>query len=147
VIEPLRVELVVRCPPDHAFTTFTEKASAWWPAQHTMSGERGLQIVFEPRVGGRIFERTPAGAELEWGEVTVWERPRRLGYLWHIATERADATDVEITFTPIADGVTRVEIVHGGWDRMGEKGRSWRDANRAGWDGTIPSFVEACARR
>ena len=146
MIEPLKVELVVRCPPEHAFATFTEKASAWWPPQHTVSGERGAKITFEPRVGGRIFEQTPQGAELEWGEVTVWEPPRRLGYLWHIATQRDEATNVEITFTPLEGASTRVEIVHGGWDRLGEKGQAWRDANRAGWDGTMPSFVEACAQ-
>ena len=33
-----------------------------------------------------------AGAEVEWGEVTAFEPPHRLAYLWHIRRDRADAT-------------------------------------------------------
>src|SRR4030081_3305000 len=80
MIEPLRMSFVVACRPDHAFDTWTTRASSWWPPDHTASGEAGAQIVLEPRVGGRIFERTPGGRELEWGEITEWDRPRRLRY-------------------------------------------------------------------
>ena len=68
----------------------------WWPPEHTALHEPGAEIVFEHRVGGRIFERTPQGDEIEWGEITEWEPPRRLRYRWHIATDPANATDVEI---------------------------------------------------
>ena len=78
--------------------------------------------MLEGRPGGRIFERTPAGDEHEWGEVTVWEPPTRLGYLWHLRRDRADATDVEIRFVDRGDGSTRVEIVHRGWERLGRRG-------------------------
>jgi hypothetical protein len=144
VIEPLRIAFEVRCPAAHAFETWTARTSAWWPRGASMSGEGGLQVVFEPRVGGRIFERTTSGRELDWGRVTAWEPPRRIGYLWHIATEPGDATDVEIVFTEQPDGSTRVEIEHGGWDRLGERGAPWRDANNAGWDGVLPDYVAAC---
>ena len=134
----------VGCSPDHAFRTWTARASAWWPLAHTASGEKGLEIVFEGRVGGRIFERTPAGQEIEWGEVTAWEPSRRLRYRWRIAAVPEDATDVEIVFNALAGGSTRVDVIHGGWERLGEKGISWRDVNRGGWDGVLPHYVEAC---
>ena len=51
-------------------------------------------------VGGRIYERMTAGDEHEWGEVTAFEPPLRLSYLWHIRRDRADATEVAISFTP-----------------------------------------------
>jgi Activator of Hsp90 ATPase homolog 1-like protein len=147
-IEPLRYAIEVACPTDHAFAVWTEKASSWWPPSHTMGGQPGMTVVFEGRVGGRIYERTAAGAEHEWGEVTIWEPPRRLGYLWHIATDRADATEVEIKFVEVVagdDARTRVEIEHRGWERLGERGPSWRDANEWGWDGVLPPYSEACA--
>lgn len=61
MIEPLRMSFVVACPADHAFAVWTQRASSWWPVTHTVTGERGLEVVFECRPGGRIFERTRAG--------------------------------------------------------------------------------------
>lgn len=139
------MSFVVACPAEHAFDTWTRKATAWWPPEHTVSHERGAAIVFEPRAGGRIFERTSDGGEIEWGEIVEWDPPRRLRYLWHIATDRQHATDVEIIFREQPDATTRVEIEHGGWDRLGDIGSSLREANHAGWDGVLPSYTEACA--
>ena len=145
MIEPLRFSFDVRCPVDHAFDVWTARASQWWPKAHTISQESGLQVVFEGRSGGRIYERTATGREIEWGEVTVWEPPRRLAYLWFIATDRASATEVEITFSDLGDGGTQVHIEHAGWERLGERGGGWRSVNRGGWDGTLPAYVAACA--
>jgi uncharacterized protein YndB with AHSA1/START domain len=146
VIDPLRISFEVACDVDHAFTTWTERASAWWPRAHTMAQNVVETIVFEPRVGGRVFERTHNGEENEWGEVTAWEPPRRLAYLWHIATDRASATDVEIRFVELGPGSTRVEIEHGGWDRLGpDRAGAWRAENQGGWDGVLPDYIAACA--
>ena len=146
MIEPLRLSLVVQCPAGHAFTVWTAKTSRWWPVSHTVTEEAGLEVLFEPRVGGRIFERTSAGAEVDWGEVTAWDPPRRLGYLWHLNADRSDATDVEITFVDQGDNTTRVEIEHRGWERLGDRGQTWRDRNHVGWGGVLSHFVEACVR-
>jgi hypothetical protein len=131
---------------EHAFHVWTAETSRWWPVTHTVTAETGLEVVFEAGPGGRIFERTPAGVEVDWGEITVWEPPRRLGYLWHIRADRADATEVEIAFSDHGDATTRVEIEHRGWERLGTRGPGWRDANRAGWDGVLPDYVSACSR-
>ena len=144
IVEPLRFAFDVECPLEDAFDLWTRRTSSWWPRSHTVTGERGLQVIFEGRPGGRIFERTPAGHEVEWGEITVWEPPRRLRYFWHIATDPANATDVEIVFHGLPDSSTRVEIEHSGWERLGEIGTTWRDANHAGWDGVLPSYTASC---
>jgi hypothetical protein len=131
MIEPLRLSLIVRCPAAHAFEVWTARASHWWPRSHTVTEERGLQIVFEPRPGGRIYERTVSGVEVDWGQITVWEPPRRLAYQWH-------------TFVEERDGTTRVEIEHRGWERLGAGGPARRDANRSGWAAVLPPFATAC---
>jgi hypothetical protein len=146
MIEPLRMGFDVDCPVEHAFDLWTRRTSSWWPVPHTVTAEPGLKVIFEGRKGGRIFERTPGGREVEWGEITVWEPPVRLCYLWHIATDRSDATEVEIRFSQRGETATRIDIEHRGWERLGARGASWRDANRAGWDGVLPHFVGACAR-
>jgi hypothetical protein len=94
-------------------------------------------------LGGRLFERTPDGTEIDWGEITLWSPPRRLGYLWHIGRDRTDATDVELTFVDLGNGRTRLDIVHSGWDRLGTEGPAWRQANTSGWDALIPRLVAA----
>jgi len=142
VIEPLRIQFEVACTPEHAFEVWTTQTSRWWPSGHSVSGAP-VAVLIEPGVGGRIYERTAEGGEIDWGEVTVWDPPRRLGYLWHIRRDRTDATDVVISF--LAEGEsTRVEIEHRGWERLGAQGEAWRDANRAGWAGLLPHFVSAC---
>lgn len=142
-MEPLELEFDVACSPQHAFDTWALDTAGWWPASHSVSTDPGLVVRLEPRVGGRIFERTPSGDEHEWGEVTVWEPPERLAYLWHLRQDRDDATQVEITFTG-SEQRTTVRIIHSGWERLGAKGSDLRGRNRAGWDGLLPRYVAAC---
>jgi hypothetical protein len=144
LIEPLRITLTVRCAPEHAFRTWTERATVWWPPEHTVSHDPTAEIVFEPRLGGRIYERTSTGREIEWGEVTAWNPPERLCYRWWIAATPADATEVEIRFRAVG-AATEIVIEHGGWDRLGERGQPWRDANHVGWDGVLPAYARASA--
>lgn len=145
MIEPLRITLEVGCPPEQAFSLWTRRTSTWWPVSHTVSGHPGLEVVIEPHVGGRIFERTPDGEEHDWGRVTAWEPPRRLGYLWHLRQDRADATEVEITFLPADGRGTRLSIVHRGWDALGARGADQRERNQRGWGGLLGPFQAAAA--
>ncbi len=143
MIEPLRLSFDVDCGREHAFDVWTTRIDRWWPADHTVSGEKAAEVSLEGRVGGRILERTPDGYTHEWGEITVWEPPRRLAYLWYLRRDRADATEVEITFVDRGT-VTTVEIEHRGWDRLGAGGPGWREANRHGWGSLLPHYIEAC---
>jgi hypothetical protein len=143
VIEPLTYSFDVACSVHHAFETWTSKIDSWWPAGHTYSGEADASVVLEPRVGGRIYERTSDGAEHEWGEVTVWDPPVKFGYLWRLRKRREDGTDVEIRFTEVNDDATRVEIVHTGWERLGAGGSDWRERNTSGWSGVLPHYIAA----
>lgn len=95
------------------------------------------------RPGGRIYERTPAGVEHDWGEVLAWEPPARLAYLWHIYGQREDATQVDIRFAASGDATT-VTIVHRGWERLGARADDLRRRNVQGWDGLLPHYLRAC---
>ncbi|MEP7117794.1 MAG: SRPBCC family protein [Acidobacteriota bacterium] len=145
MIEPLRRSFVVRCGVTHAFDVFAAKTSLWWPHTHSVSQAPGITVMIEPMVGGRILERTPAGEEFEWGTVVAWDPPTRLSYSWHLRADRADATDVAITFTAIDLETTRVDILHSGWERLGDRGQARRDGNQKGWSGLLPHYVAACS--
>ena len=143
--EPLVLTFDVGCAPDRAFALWTSRIDTWWPADHTVTGRSDLSVVLETGVGGRIFERTPDGEEHDWGEVTVWDPPHLLCYLWHLRADRSDATDVAVRFVPRGPDATRVEIEHTGWERLGAAAGERRRRNRLGWESLVPHFVGATA--
>jgi uncharacterized protein YndB with AHSA1/START domain len=143
VTEPLRISFRVGAPPEQTFELWTARTSTWWPTSHTVSAQTGVEIIIEPGVGGRIYERTPEGDEHDWGQVTRWEPPHRIEYLWHLRQDRADATEVEITFTADERDGTQVSIEHRGWERLGARGPERRQQNQHGWDSLLPHFRAA----
>ena len=142
MIVPLRLSFEVACAPEHAFQVWTSHIDRWWPRDHTVTGETNLQVVLQGHVGGRIYERTAAGIEHDWGQVTEWDPPERLSYRWHLRQDTGDATEVEVRFVPDGDA-TRVEIEHRGWERLGPSAEERRGQNYAGWSSLLPYFVVA----
>ena len=142
-IPPLVVELEVAVEPAAAFDAWVSRPSAWWPRGHTMSGDPAT-IVVEPFRGGRIYERDRAGNELAWGEVLECEPPRRLRFAWHLFFPRAEATEVELTFEPVAGG-TRVRLVQTGWEVLGEPGAPRRDRTVQGWAAVTAPYRDLLA--
>jgi hypothetical protein len=138
---PLKMSFEVDCSAEHAFSVWTSRIDTWWPPDHTVSGGPEL-VVLQSGVGGRIFERTSDGVEHDWGEVTLWNPPVQLAYLWHLGADRTAATEVEVRFVAQGAATTRIEIEHRGWERLGEAADQWRDRNRSGWDTLLPHFVE-----
>ena len=139
---PLRYRFRVACPVERAFQLWTASADVWWPmATHSVSGYREAALVFEPRVGGRIYEQSPDGLEFPWGHVMIWEPPDRLVCQWLVGKT---TTDLEVRFVPEPDGATVVEIEHRGWERFGKAGTDRRGINERGWSDVIPGFERAC---
>jgi hypothetical protein len=137
--EPLRFSFEVKSSADHAFETWTERIALWWPTDHTVSGSPA-SVVFEGRVGGRIFERSTGGEVHEWGVVTEWRPPECIGYRWHLGLGPDQATDVAVVFRPIDADRTLVEIEQKGWERLGSNASELRNRNRNGWESLVPHF-------
>jgi uncharacterized protein YndB with AHSA1/START domain len=116
---------------ERAFSVFTEDMAAWWnPDHHLVQGELA-EMVFEPRVGGHIYDRAVDGSECRWARVLAYDPPHRLVFSWDINTSWEIETDpertseVEVRFVPEGPDRTRVELEHrnldrhgDGWDRM-----------------------------
>lgn len=142
-MEPIIVEFDVDCAPDHAFETWTSRTSLWWPKSHTISADLSPSIVFEPSIGGRIFERDAAGVEHEWGQVTEWDPPERVDFLWHIFFAADQATRVSVTFAPTASG-THIRLYQDGFDALPvDVGRLRRDRTEGAWDEVIGCYRRA----
>jgi uncharacterized protein YndB with AHSA1/START domain len=136
----VRKTVSVNCSPEQAFELFTNGLASWWPFEtHSPSQKAPEVVVFEPRVGGRVYDRLAEGEERDWATVTAWEPPSRLAVDWHV-TAGAPRTQLEVTFTP-ANGGTRVDLTHAGWERYGaEAAESFEDYN-GGWDTVLGRYV------
>ena len=149
-IEPVRKTLTVNCSPEHAFRTFTERIGDWWPLHaYSISHDDGAgapqTAVFEPRVGGRVYEISQAGEELSWAEVLVWEPPARVVLSWNPSREERPRTEIDVRFT--AEGeTTRVDLEHRGWERLGDVALEARAGYAGGWETVLGLFGEAATR-
>jgi len=143
--EPLQISFEVACSAEHAFDVWTTRIDTWWPADHTVSGSPDSDVVLQSGVGGRIYERTSGGVEHEWGEITVWEPPSLLGYVWHIGRDRSSATEVQIRFVSQGPASTRIEIEHGGWEQFKSEASEMRERNEIGWRTVVPHFLNELA--
>jgi hypothetical protein len=124
----------VACTPDEAFRLYTDGIATWWPLRtHSVAEADAETAVVEPRVGGRIYERTRDGAEHQWGTVVEWEPPARFVHTWHPSRAEATSQLVEMRFLPDGDG-TRVELVHTGWEELGAKAEETYRSYDGGWD-------------
>ena len=141
--DAIQLSFEVGCSREHAFATWTEKFSTWWPTDHTVSGLNTARVELQPRLGGTIRELLPDGSQHTWGEVTLWSPPECLGYRWHLGRDPSAATDVRIRFSEVAGGRTRIDIEHIGWAAQGEDGAVWRARNAGGWHSLLPHLTAA----
>ena len=134
-VPPIVKAVTVRCTPARAFALFAEDFGRWWPLSRVHTGPDPVDCAIEPRVGGRVFERSADGRETPWGTVLVYEPPHRLVVSWIVQLSAEQAQLVDIRFTPDGDG-TRVELTHSGWEKLGDAAPSLRERYDRGW-GTV----------
>ena len=83
----VRLDITVDVPQDKAFRVFTEQFDKIKPREHNMLGAPIVETVFEPRVGGHVYDRGEDGAECRWARVLAFEPPHR--FVIHQRVERA----------------------------------------------------------
>jgi uncharacterized protein YndB with AHSA1/START domain len=134
--------VVVRCSPVVAFRLWTEQIDHWWPKRHSRSGDPGTEVVLEGRLGGRLYERTPGGAEYDWGRVLLWEPPRRLAYHWYLGSSAELPTRVDVQFVALEDGRIQIDVTHRGPELLGERWASTSPRFVAAWEHVLAAYVE-----
>ena len=143
MIEPVEKSIEVGWDPETSFDRFTASISDWWPIEtHSVGREKAESVVFEPGVGGRVYERQRDGSEADWARVTEWDRPHGFVLDWHPSRDPSTAQRLEIRFFPIENG-TRVELTHSGWEAMGDEAGKARENYAGGWDNVLRIFADA----
>lgn len=136
--------IVVRCTIETAFHVWTTQIDVWWPKGHSISGDPATSVAIEPFVGGRLYERTAAGAEHVWGVVTAWAPPRQLAYHWYLGSGPEQPSLVEVRFSAEGARTTRVSVIHRGPELLGERWAHTSPRFSAAWEHVLPSFSAAC---
>jgi uncharacterized protein YndB with AHSA1/START domain len=135
----VRTTVEVDAPPAHAFHVFTAGIGTWWDDDKHILEAPLAEMVFEPFAGGHIIDRGTDGSECRWARVLAYEPPARVCFSWdinlkwQIETDPERTSEIEITFTEVTPGRTRVVLTHRHLDRHGEGWESMRDAVGQGW--------------
>jgi uncharacterized protein YndB with AHSA1/START domain len=146
----VRTQIVVEVPVERAFAVFTEDLDSIKPREHNMLAVDIAETVFEPREGGRIYDRGVDGSECHWARVLVYEPPNRVVFSWNISpqwqieSDPEKTSEVEVRFIPETPQRTRVELEHRNLDRHGDGWESERDgvAGEGGWPLYLQRFAE-----
>jgi uncharacterized protein YndB with AHSA1/START domain len=140
-IAPVRKTMTVACSPERAFEVFTAEVASWWPKAFSIHEDKVTDIVLEPREGGEMYELAEGGKREHWARVIAFEPPKRLVLAWKVNPKTDEPTEIEVTFTPEAEG-TRVELEHRKWEQAGEGAAEMRDNYESGWDAVLAPFPD-----
>jgi uncharacterized protein YndB with AHSA1/START domain len=137
----VRRQVVVSAPQAEAFSAFVGRFGDFKPPEHNLLGAPITETVFEPRVGGAIYDRAADGSECRWARILAYEPPDRVVFSWDISPQwqiEADpdlTSEVEVRFVPEGPDRTRVELEHRHLDRHGPGWESVADGvdSDQGW--------------
>ena len=143
-------QVVVNAPIERAFAAFTERFGDFKPREHNLLAVPIAETVFEPRVGGHIYDRGVDGSVCRWARILAYEPPSRvmftwdIGPTWQLEADQSKASEVEVRFTAESDERTRVDLEHRHLDRHGP---GWENvADGVGGDEGWPLYLDRYAR-
>jgi uncharacterized protein YndB with AHSA1/START domain len=147
----VQTSVTVNAPIEQAFRTFTEDFDRVKPRDHTMLDAEIEKSVFEPRVGGRVYDLGIDGSECQWGRVLACEPPERVVFTWDISAQweleqdLEKTSEVEVRFIAETADRTRVELQHRNLNRHVEGWEALRESvsGEGGWPLYLRRLAEA----
>jgi uncharacterized protein YndB with AHSA1/START domain len=146
----VQAQIVVEAPLERAFSFFTENFGSFKPSEHNMLEVEIAETVFEPRVGGFLYDRGVDGSECRWARVLAYEPPHRVLLSWDVSpqwqleTDPEKTSEWEVRFVSETPERTRVELEHRNLERHGAGWEAVRDGVAApdGWPLYLQRFAE-----
>jgi len=145
----VRQEIVVNAPLVRAFSVFTDRFGDFKPPEHNLLPVPIAETVFEPKVGGHIYDRGTDGSQCRWARILAYDPPHRvvfswdIGPTWQVESDPERTSEVEVIFTAETPDRTRVELEHRHLDRHGPGWESVRDG--VGHDQGWPLYLDRYA--
>jgi uncharacterized protein YndB with AHSA1/START domain len=146
----IQTDVVVEAPVERAFRVFVEEFDKIKPPDHNLLEADIAESVFEPRAGGRVYDRGVDGSECQWARVLAYEPPERIVFTWDISpqwqieTDHSRTSEVEVRFVSEGEERTRVELEHRHLDRHGDGWEGLREAvgSDQGWPVYLARFTD-----
>ena len=146
----IRTQIVVEAPIERAFAVFTEDFGSFKPPEHNLLSVEIAETVFEPRVGGHLYDRGVDGSECRWARVLAYEPPDHVVISWDISphwqieADPSKTSEVEVRFIAESPDRTRVELEHRNLDRHGDGWEGVREgvAGDGGWPTYLSRYAE-----
>jgi uncharacterized protein YndB with AHSA1/START domain len=153
-VQPVRKSVVVKTGIERAFELFVDRFDAIKPREHNLLAVPIAETIFEPRVGGHIYDVGTDGSQCKWARVLAYEPPSRvvfswdIGPTWQLEADPAKTSEVEVRFIAESDDRTRVELEHRHLERHGTAWRSVADGieGDAGWPLYLRRYVEMATK-
>lgn len=151
----VRKQIVVEAPIERAFSVFTDGFGDFKPREHNLLASPIAKTVFEPRVGGHIYDVAEDGTECHWARVLAYEPHDRvvfswdIGPDWQLVADQENASEVEVRFIAESPQRTRVELEHRNIDRHGPGWEALRQgiADEQGWPLYLDRYSDLLAGR
>ena len=152
---PIKQSIVVEAPIERAFKVFTEDFGSFKPREHNLLAVPIAETVFEPRVGGNVYDRGVDGSECRWARVLAFEPPNRvvlswdISPRWQIETNPDKTSEWEVRFIAETPNRTRLELEHRHLERHREGWEGVRDGVEGdqGWPLFLRRFAEVIAHK
>jgi uncharacterized protein YndB with AHSA1/START domain len=141
----LRIELEfpIAAPPERVWNALVRETGRWWP-RGFYSDARATNMVFEPRLGGRLYEDWGEGRGRTWFTIETFDPPRVLEMAGHLypAYGGPSVTLVRLEFVEEGKG-TRLKLMDAVCGRV-EEGtkKSLEEGWKALFGAGLKSFVE-----
>ena len=152
LLPPITGIVTVALPIARAFEVFTGSIDTWWPHQYHIGQADIAEVVLEPHVGGRWFEKGVDGSECYWGRVLAWEPPQRVVFTWQINgmwqfdPDPAHASEIEALFRADGPDQTIVEVEHRHFERLvAGQGVHGAINGGGGWELLLAGYAKAAA--
>ena len=150
----VRHTVVVNAPIERAFRVFTEDFGSFKPPEHNLMSVPIEATIFEPRLGGYLYDRGTDGTECRWARVLAYDPPSRvvfswdIGPTWQLESDPTRTSEVEVRFIAEDGDRTRVELEHRNLDRHGDGWEAVRDGIDAaeGWPLYLQRYAGVVAR-
>jgi uncharacterized protein YndB with AHSA1/START domain len=151
----VHLQIVVDAPVERAFRVFTAEFDRIKPREHNLLRVEIAETVFEPRVGGYVYDRGVDGTECRWARVLTYDPPHRVVFTWDISpqwqieTNLERTSEVEVRFIAESPARTRVELEHRYLDRHGAGWEAERESvsKEAGWPLYLQRFGDLLKAR